>query len=112
VGHCEIRREISGRTKKLRKLGEWLSEQKRLNISCADCEKACLEIKKEKPPCEQCFPGILDENIEAYKVYQFLSIDSMGISLPGIKTICEGLKIKDEAEILIKIKSIIEGINS
>lgn len=49
--------------------------------------------------------------MDAWLVYQLAVVDSMGITVTGIFEICRSLGIKDPAEVLLKIRSIMQGIS-
>ena len=65
-----------------------------------------------KPRCEQCWPGMEHGNIEAWEVFQYASLDYMGISLQGILTACEILAVSDVNECVEKVKELVSEIRS
>jgi hypothetical protein len=68
------------------------------------------EIRGAEPPCEQCWPGVLERNEEAWEVYQLAVVDSMGISPSGVLAICQTLNVADPAECLMKITNLVTTI--
>jgi hypothetical protein len=54
----------------------------------------------------------LEDNVEAWQIYQLACIGAMGITVEAIKKICDCFGVHDPAEILMKVKAIIEGIQS
>ena len=55
------------------------------------------------PPCEQCWPGIEMENLDAWDVYQLSTTDAMGVTSQGILAIAEKAGLSDPIECLTKI---------
>ena len=65
-----------------------------------------------KPRCEQCWPGIEQGNVEAWEVFQYASMDYMGISLQGILAACEIFAVYDINECIQKVRELTSEIRS
>ncbi len=63
--------------------------------------------RKEGTPCERCWPGIDDKNIEAWEVYKMSAADT---SPSNIQSICSMMEANDPQECLLKINHIISKI--
>ena len=90
-----------------------MNERRELKRWCPDCRKIHKDINELKgqnkePPCEQCFPGIHDNNNEAWSIFVLASLDAMGMTVQGILSLCEELNVSDPEEILWKIKKLNE----
>jgi hypothetical protein len=69
-------------------------------------------LRGQEAPCGECWPGLLEENVEAWEVYQLACIDSMGISPEGIISICHELGVLDAKEVLYKIGEIVRTMRT
>ena len=68
--------------------------------------------KEVNPPCEQCFPGILFENLDAWQVFQFAAMGPWGIDPGTVLNICATLGVQDKEECLYKVGIISQVLNS
>ena len=64
--------------------------------------------EKKEPPCERCWPGIDDKNIEAWEVYKMSAADT---SPSNIQSICNIMGVNDPQECLLKINHITNKIS-
>jgi len=62
------------------------------------------ETKETNPPCERCFPGVEPENVETWLIYQYIGLDSMGITISGIKILCDYFEVRRPIEALVKLR--------
>lgn len=72
-------------------------------MTCEDCRRAYRELKGIDPDCEACFPGVHENNIEAWDVYQLAAFDSMGISPEGVIAVGKEMGVSDLFEVLYKV---------
>ncbi len=97
-------------------LAGWVKNKQETKFWCDTCiEHHELKSKKLKkvidPPCEQCFPGILNDNSDAWQVFQLGSFDPWGISPITVIELCRVLKIEDVEECLYKMSKIVQVMN-
>ena len=67
------------------------------------------KLRGKGPNCEQCFPGVERENVEAWEVFQRYS-NPWGMDSSGILSLCKICGVKDELETLEKVTYLIAEI--
>lgn len=69
------------------------------------CDKCAWVMEKIKkiPNCKQCFPGILEENEDAWQIYGLASKDPWGISPSTVLQLMELFEIDDRHSCLNKV---------
>lgn len=86
-------------------LAAWVFERRKLKRFCNDCKKIFEETPKLKgkgPKCDQCFPGVLLGNVDAWEVFQRYSAP-LGADSGVILNLCKVLGVKDPVETLEKV---------
>lgn len=63
--------------------------------------------KERTPPCEQCWPGIDERNVNAWDVYQMANLGSMGMTPMDVLSVCDVFEIKEKDEVLFKIRLLV-----
>jgi len=87
----------------------WFQERRKLKRFCRKCKKIFEEdpkFKGKSPRCDQCFPGILKENLDAWEVFQRYS-SPLGIDSGVILSLCKAMEVKDPLETLEKVLEIL-----
>jgi hypothetical protein len=89
-----------------------MMNQYKTKTTCENCREAYEMMRKTDPPCERCFPGVDENNVEAMNVYQMCSVSENGISAADIIEVCKAIEVKDQQEVFLKVSELTRTLHS
>ena len=90
----------------------WVKERRKLKRFCGECRRIFEEnpkFKGKSPKCDQCFPGVLRENLDAWEVFQRYSCP-MGVDSDAIFRLADRMEVYDPLETMEKVMELLGEI--
>lgn len=91
----------------------WIRERRKLKRFCKECREIFEKnprFKGKKPKCDQCFPGVTKENLDAWEVFQRYS-NPMGVDSDAIFRLAERMEVLDPLEVMEKVLDLLGEVD-
>ena len=59
--------------------------------------------KGKRTPCEKCWPGLDNENVETFQIWSIAAGDPRGCVPEGVLAVAKAFDVSDPGEVLIKV---------